>query len=119
MGDAPSEIATILQKFIEVSEESDAKRRLMEAELEDRRRKQERKYEEMMTTMMFGFMQKVMGFSPASPRPPAQCIPPNTSFSPPPFSPASNMPCPPNSFPYTYPHSLFPPSYNDENDEAD
>ena len=57
------ELADILTRFMEVSEESDAKRRLMEAELEEKRREQERKHEERMLTMMMGFMQQMMGFS--------------------------------------------------------
>ena len=45
MGDTSTEIATILTKFMEISEESDAKRRIMDAEMEEKRREQERKHE--------------------------------------------------------------------------
>lgn len=53
----------MLTKFVEVTEECDAKRRKVEAELEEKRREQERKHEERMMTMMMGFMQQVMGFA--------------------------------------------------------
>ena len=43
----------------------------MEAELEDKRREQERKHEENMMTMMMGFMNQMMG-SPALILPPYQ-----------------------------------------------
>lgn len=65
---------------MEKSDESDAKMRLMEAELEEKRREQERKHEERMMMMMMGFMQQMKGFSPALPY--SQTQPPYPSFPP-------------------------------------
>lgn len=62
--DGSDELSTILAKFIEVTEECDTKRRLVEAELEEKRREQEQKHEERMMTMMMGFMQRMVGFPP-------------------------------------------------------
>ena len=62
--DGSEELSTILAKFIEVTEECDTKRRLAEAEIEEKWREQERKHEKRMMIMMMGFMPRVMGFSP-------------------------------------------------------
>ena len=113
-GDGSSdELSHILTKFVEVSEECDAKRRLMEAELEEKRREQERKHEERMMRMMMGFMQQMMGFYPP---PPSQTQHPSPSFP-----PASPFPCIsnfPHSSPFSPNHSFIPPSYNDSDDET-
>ena len=67
--DGSEELSTILAKFIEVTEECDTKRRLAEAEIEEKRREQERKHEERMMTMMMGFMQSggVLSYSFTAP----------------------------------------------------
>ena len=57
-GGTSSEIAEIITRVIQVSEECDAKRRVLEAELEEKRREQERKHEENVLRMMMGFMQQ-------------------------------------------------------------
>ena len=85
VGDTSSEIATILTKYMEISEESDAKRRLMDAELEEKQREQEREHKERMTCMMLGFMQQVLGASSARP-PPEHYRPPNAPAFPPHFN---------------------------------
>ena len=51
-----SELSDIFTKFIEASEESSAKRFAIEAELEEKRRDQERKHEERMMRMMMEFV---------------------------------------------------------------
>ena len=47
-------------KFIEISEENDAKRRVEELELEEKRLKQAREHEEKMTGMMFNFIERIV-----------------------------------------------------------
>ena len=90
----------ILTKFIQVSEECDAKRRTMEAEIEEKRREQERKHEERMMTMMMGFMNQMMSFN----RPQPSTLPTNA------FSQSTQLPPHfPPSFPPTQP---FPPETN-------
>ena len=44
---AADDLSGMLVKFIEVTEECEAKRRLLEAELEEKRRAEERKHEEL------------------------------------------------------------------------
>ena len=92
----------ILTESIQGSEESDAKRKTMEAELEEKRREQERKHEENMMTMMMGFMNQMMGF----PHPHPSTLPTN-SFS-------KSIPIPPHfpspSNPHSYPTTSFPPT---------
>ena len=79
--DLPSDILAILSKVDEQAEarmeERERKRMLLNAELEERRREQERKHEERMQTM-FGFMHQMMQSS-ASPR---FHYAPHTSFPP-------------------------------------
>ena len=53
-------LSTILAGFVAYSEEADAKRRILEAELEEKRREQERKHEERMMQMMMTFMHQMM-----------------------------------------------------------
>ena len=103
--DGSEELSTILAKFIEVTEECDTKRRLAEAEIEEKRREQERKHEERMMTMMMGFMQRVVGFSPT----PSQHHNPSTSR---PFPTPSYpfTPCP--DFPHSSPTSPFSPDHS-------
>ena len=96
--DASEDLTEILSKFVEVTEDCDAKRMRLEAELEEKRREQERRHEERMMTMMMGFMQQLVGFPHAS-RPLSQAHNPSTSIPRPPFPP---------SYPCT---SNFPPSY--------
>ena len=107
MGEAPSEIAIILTltKFMEILEENEAKSRLMEAELEEKRREQERKHEERMTSMILGFMQQVMGSSTQLSAAPYYHAP---------FPPTST----PNSF-YSFPTSSIPTPDADEYEESD
>ena len=61
-GDGSQELSTILTKFVEISEECETKRQLLESELEEKCREQERKHEErMMMMMMMGFMTRMVG----------------------------------------------------------
>lgn len=53
-GDGSQELSTIWTKFVEITEECETKRRLLESELEEKRREQIRKNEERMMTMMIG-----------------------------------------------------------------
>ena len=53
------EFDKILVKFVKVTEECETKKRLLEAELEEKRRAEERKHEERMMTMMMTFMQSI------------------------------------------------------------
>ena len=64
--DLPSEILIILAKLDEQADarmEEREKRALLESELEERRRDQERKHEDRVQTMLFGFMQNIMAAS--------------------------------------------------------
>ena len=94
-------LSTILAGFVAYSEEADAKRRILEAELEEKRREQERKHEESMMQMMMTFMQQMTSNNTRIPPFVAQpYIPHNTSYSYP-----HN-----NSFPFSQ-----PPYNSDEN----
>ena len=109
------ELSTILTKFIEVTEENDTKRRLVEAELEEKRREQERKHEERMMTMMMTFMQRIVGVPPT----PQQPQSPSTSFPAPsyPFTPGQDFRPPPftTDRSFTDPNPpVSPPYYDDD-----
>ena len=87
--DLPSEILTMLGKLDEQAdrrmEERERKRMMLQGELEEKRREQERKHEERMNTMMFGFMQQMMHFSQPGYRNAG-------SFPPPSFPPMGSSP---------------------------
>ena len=130
-GDLPSDVLSIIAKLEAQAdarmEEMENKRMRLEAEIEEKRREQERKHEERMQTMLFGFMQQIMaGFgsvpppqSPGQPYPHINYTPYtlhshlNTSFSHPSFPSSSSSPPISSS-----PSSLFPPGYcPDDSDE--
>ena len=100
---AADDLSGMLVKFIEVTEECEAKRRLLEAELEEKRRAEERKHEERMMTMMMTFMQSIAGSSQPDFRP----IPPR-HLIPPAFAPGTN---PSPNFAQTTSSSNFPSEY--------
>ena len=107
--DGSDELSTVLAKFIEVTEECDTKRRLVEAELEEKRREQERKHEERMMTMMMGFMQRMVGFPPV---PSQHHTPTSRSFMAPsyPFTPGPDFPHSSPSSPFSPDHSFTNPN---------
>ena len=86
-------------------EERERKRALLEAELEEKRRAEERKHEERMQLMLFNFMQGIMSFTPSfSPAMPVSTAPtPCTPY--PHFAPSSSVP----PFPPAAPGSSRPP----------
>ena len=77
------------------AEERERKRMLLEADLEEKRRVEERKHEERMQTMFMGFMQQMMSVIAGPP-----------SYS-------SNAPPPPSIYqqPNILPSQSYPPSY--------
>ena len=103
-------LSTILAGFVAYSEEADAKRRILEAELEEKRREQERKHEERMMQMMMTFMQQMTSNNAHIPPFVSQpYIPQNSSHGYPPNSSSYGYP-PNNSFPFSQ-----PPYDSDEN----
>ena len=69
MAEGPSELNSVLTKFIKIAEESDAKRRGTEARLEQERREEERRHEERMMSMMFGFLERILNSTTPDNRP--------------------------------------------------
>ena len=98
-------LSTILAGYVAYSEEADAKRRILEAELEEKRREQERKHEERMMQMMMTFMQQMTSN--------------NTRISPETLVPFVARPYIPHNSPYSYPPNSYPfsqpPHNSDEN----
>ena len=82
------EMDSALKRFIEISEENDAKRRAEEAVREDQRRKEEREHEGRLISMMCSFVHNIVQ---ATSRPPVHPQPiPATSY-PPPFTSSPNF----------------------------
>ena len=92
--ESPSGIITVLSKFMEVSEESERKRRQLEAEIEDKRREQERAHEEKITSMMMSVIQSMWTMQYRLP----EISPLSTS------TPASSF--------HTFPNTAFPHSHS-------
>lgn len=111
--DTSDNLSQILMKFVQVSEECNAKRRKMEAELEEKRREQEQKHEERMMTMMMSFMQQMMGFPLFHP-PPGH---PHASLSQPTPLP-SPFPSTSNSHSFQSPRAPFPPTQSFPSDTS-